>query len=147
MSVRNIDKGFIKLNDFKTTTLTIPLTFTGPFTAIVDATFKKVGRLVTLTIPPVLGIGTSSTFFTANVPGGIPADMLPHPKHDGGILMQWTKRYNGTSIGRQIGDIEIKGNEQIINVLGGLGPTSVFYSYASDTQGWENTIKISYFTL
>ena len=145
MSVRNIDKGFIKSTDFKTTILTIPLTFTGPFTATVDVTFKKVGRLVTLTIPPVLGYSTVNTFFTANIPGGIPADMLPHPINEGGRLMQWTKRYNNTSLGRQIGYFQIMGNGQRIYVAGTLAPASVFYAYASDTQGWENTMKVSYF--
>ena len=63
MSVRNILQEYTLV-----TTLTVPITFSGPFPSpiTVNVTFVKIGRSVIVTIPDVTGHITTSTFISSS---------------------------------------------------------------------------------
>ena len=61
MSVRNIDKGYIGTSNSSTVSFyTTTLSFIGGIVTTANATFNKIGRIIVLTLDPVVGDPVSS---------------------------------------------------------------------------------------
>ena len=75
MSVRNIDKEYIKTDIVLGTSITVPITFSGPYTTTLNVTFNKFGRIITVTIPPSLDFVTNVAYFTSSA---IPDSMITY---------------------------------------------------------------------
>jgi hypothetical protein len=70
MSVRNIAKGYIGSNNTTASGVTLPLSFMGGISTTVQATFLKQDKLITLSLPAVMGVPTSTIIPSALLPTG-----------------------------------------------------------------------------
>ena len=136
MSVRNIVKGYIGPNNPDTSgQVTLPLSFMGGFSATVQATFSKQDHMITLTIPPIMGVPTSSVQPSATLPTGY-----------GGMfgLTQSSLIYvtsfdsTGTTTGTYPGAFTVTSTYILLRSSG------AFVADGSTTQGSPITISITY---
>ena len=139
MSVRNIDKGYIGTDSGAIDVsgyVTLPVTFTQPFTMTVNATFMKKNGIWLMTLPPVMGAPLTSDNIIAYLPSSYQAidglfRSLFTPVSSYSVL--------GTNPGKYPGFISIYNNSFALR-------TSGKYVVGSTPQGLPNSTTIVYLT-
>ena len=136
MSVRNIDKGFIKQNETPNTCTSTQLSFGGAYYQSCYGTFNKYGSLVTLVFGPLLGNVVNNASLIATLPSEYTAS---YNQSESVLLQAYDS--TGANLGTQFGYVTAGGNTLSIMLNSGT-----FQVGAGDLQGAAEPISITYFS-
>ena len=137
MSIRNIDRGFIKQNETSNTCTGAQLSFSGAYSQTCNATFYNYGSLITIVFGPLLGNVNNNASLIAPLPNEYVASYAVSQS----ILLQ-AYDSTGSNLGAQFGYVTV--GTQNLSIM--LNTRTFLVGNGTDQQGVPEPISITYFS-